>query len=65
MKLEDEAKASRTAEFQMIVEMIEASMALAVKKGKHPLTNGCGCIVCAERRKQMIQGPEPEWKYFL
>jgi hypothetical protein len=65
MKPEEEAEAARKEELRMIVEMIEASMALAVKKGKHPLTNGCGCIVCAERRKQLIRGTEPEWKYWL
>lgn len=65
MKRGDEAEAARKEELRMIVEMIDASMALAVKKGKHPLTDGCGCIVCAERRKQLIRGPEPEWKYWL
>ena len=65
MKPEEEAEAARKEELRMIVEMIEASMALAAKKGKHPLINGCSCIVCAEKRKQMIRGPEPEWKYFL
>ncbi len=65
MKAGEEAEAARKEELRMIVEMIDASMALAVKKGKHPLTNGCGCIVCAERRKQLIRAPEPEWKYFL
>ncbi len=65
MTPEEKAEAARKEELHMIVEMIDASMALAVKKGKHPLTNGCSCVVCAEKRKQIIRGPEPEWKYFL
>ena len=65
MTPEEEAEAERKEELRMIVEMIEASMALAGKKGKHPLTDGCSCIVCAERRKQLIRGPEPECKYLL
>ncbi len=62
---EEKREEARKEELRMIVEMIDASMALAVKKGKHPLTDGCSCIVCAERRKQLIRGPEPEWKYWL
>ncbi len=65
MKPEDEGDATRKEELRMIVEMIDASMALAWKKGKHPLTEGCACIVCAERRKRMIRGPDPEWNYHL
>jgi hypothetical protein len=50
---------------RMIDEMIEASMELAQKKGPHPLENGCICIVCVNRRKALLKGNEPEWKYSL
>lgn len=39
---------------QMIIEMIEASMDLSGKLGKHPLTNGCPCIACVIQRKRII-----------
>jgi len=65
MKPEEQVEESRKAELRMIVEMIETSMALAVRKGEHPLTDGCSCIICAEKRKQMIRGPRLKWKYSL
>jgi len=34
-------KRRSTTDFALIVEMIEESMALSVKKGSHPLTAGC------------------------
>ncbi|MBI9085587.1 MAG: hypothetical protein JEZ11_18460 [Desulfobacterales bacterium] len=53
------------AERRMIYEMIEASMALAKKKGTHPITAGCSCIACANRRKALIYGSPAEWKHRL
>jgi len=38
----------------MVIEMIEASMDLSGKLGKHPLTNGCPCIACVIQRKRII-----------
>jgi len=60
-KLKHEQKAAR----RMIIEMIEASMALSVQKGKHPLTKGCHCIVCADRRKRIIKNTNINWRYSL
>ena len=60
-KLKHEQKAAR----RMIIEMIEASMALSVQKGKHPLTKGCKCIVCADRRKRIIEKTDINWRYSL
>jgi len=50
---------------KMIIEMIEASMALSVQKGKHPLSKGCNCIVCADRRKLILKETETDWHYRL
>jgi hypothetical protein len=55
----------RVAERRMIYEMIEASMALSLKKGAHPLTRGCNCIACANKRKLRLSGPIREWQYRL
>ena len=49
----------------MIVEMIEASIALSIQKGKHPLTRGCNCIVCVDRRKRILKSEEASWRYRL
>ena len=53
------------AKRRMIYEMMEASMALSLEKGPHPLEKGCSCVVCANRRKQILNGPEKEWKFKL
>jgi hypothetical protein len=53
------------ADWKMIAEMIEASMALSVKKGPHPLTPGCNCIACINKRKRILQGPPKPWQYRL
>ena len=53
------------AERTRIYEMIDASAELAAKLGKHPLTNGCACIVCADKRKRLVRGDKREWKYRL
>ena len=50
------------SDWKMIAEMIEASMTLSVKKGSHPLTPGCNCIVCLNKRKRILQGPQKPWK---
>lgn len=55
----------QAAERRMIYEMIEASVALSLSKGPHPLTKGCRCIACANKRKRTMAGPPREWKYRL
>ncbi|MDA3896882.1 MAG: hypothetical protein PF482_12145 [Desulfobacteraceae bacterium] len=59
------AKNHRNADWAMIVEMIEESMALSVKKGPHLLTRGCNCIVCINQRKRILDGPSRPWRYRL
>lgn len=65
MKNPKDTKQRRKTELSMIFEMIDASIELSEKSGKHPLTNGCGCIVCANRRKQLLisENPGQEWKF--
>jgi hypothetical protein len=58
-------KKRRDADWAMIVEMMEASMALSGKKGPHPLTPGCNCIVCINKRKDILKGPPRPWQYRL
>ena len=50
---------------QLIIEMIEASMKLAADKGAHPLTPGCSCIACVNKRKRILQGHPKPWRYTL
>ena len=50
---------------RMIIEMIEASMVLSGQKGKHPVTKGCNCIVCADRRKRIMMKTTINWQYRL
>ncbi len=50
---------------ELIIEMIDASMQKAGEKGPHPLTPGCRCIVCVNRRKRSLKGPDRKWRYRL
>lgn len=50
---------------RMIYEMVEASMALSGKKGCHELEKSCSCILCVNKRKQILNGPSKEWKFVL
>ena len=50
---------------RLITEMIEASMRLAKEKGPHPLTPGCSCIACVNKRKRKLAGPPKPWRYYL
>ena len=52
-------------ERKMILEMIDASWELAERLGEHPLKNGCNCIACVNRRKQILHDREEEWKFRL
>ncbi len=61
-------KRSREAvkeERRMILEMINASWELAERLGNHPLKNGCNCIACVNKRKQIIDDRQGEWKFEL
>ncbi len=50
---------------QIIFEMINASISLAARKGKHALERGCNCIACVNKRKRYFQNPQKQWKYRL
>ena len=52
-------------ERKMILEMINASWDLAEQLGKHPVTAGCNCIACVNRRKQLIDQSTEVWKFEL
>jgi hypothetical protein len=49
----------------MIVEMINAGFRLAEKLGRHPLTKGCNCIACVNKRKRILKTPKTDWKFKL
>ncbi len=51
-------------ERKQILEMIDASIALSIKKGPHPLKNGCRCIACENKRKLILYPPKP-WRFRL
>ena len=59
--LEDEIKKDQI----LIFEMIEASIELAEKKGKHPLEPDCNCISCINLRKRELYNNEREWRFKL
>jgi len=65
MNKSDQTEETRRAKQRIIAEMIDASIELSKKLGKHPLTQGCNCIVCVTRRKRLLRGPDREWKYKL
>ncbi len=65
MTNEDEKRERLLNERRMIYEMIEASMELSVKKGEHPLERGCGCVVCVNKRKALMDNGPKRWKYRL
>jgi len=52
-------------ERKMILEMINASYDLAEQLGKHPVTAGCNCIACVNRRKQLLDQRTEVWKFEL
>ena len=58
-------KERRNADWALIVEMIEEGMALALEKGIHPLTPGCNCIACVNKRKRILNGSPQLWRYRL
>ena len=52
-------------ERKMILDMIDKSMELAERLGKHALKSGCNCIDCVNRRKRLIDDRKAEWKFEL
>ena len=50
---------------RMIVEMIEAAIAVSIQKGRHSLVKGCNCIACTDRRKRILRQTEANWNYKL
>ena len=65
MRTDVDLSKKRRMERIKIFEMIEASLELAKKKGKHPLERGCCCIACVNRRKRLIEGDEKGWKFTI
>ncbi|RZB34199.1 MAG: hypothetical protein SRB2_03592 [Desulfobacteraceae bacterium Eth-SRB2] len=65
MKHPVKKKYSITAQRRIILKMINASFIQAQKLGAHPLTKGCNCIVCVNKRKRIIKGPTTDWKFKL
>jgi len=58
-------KRPRTQDWRLIVEMIDEGMSLSLEKGVHPLTPGCNCIACINKRKRILQGSPQPWRYRL
>ncbi len=56
---------SGALQHQIIMEMISASYDLAEKLGRHPLTKGCSCIACVNKRKRILKTPKTDWKFKL
>jgi len=50
---------------KLIIDMIDSSIELAQKLGKHPLTKGCNCISCINKRKRIIYPQVKQNKYKL
>lgn len=55
------------SERNRIIEMIDASMKLAEKSGKHLLRPGCNCIVCVNKRKELLnlKNSDRKWEFCL
>ncbi len=55
------------SERKRIIEMIDASIELAEKLGKHPLKSGCNCIVCVNKRKELLglKNSDRQWEFCL
>jgi len=52
-------------ERRMILETIDASRHLAEKLGKHPVTKGCNCISCVNKRKRLLNRGNGDWEFEL
>lgn len=50
---------------RLIIEMIDAAVALSVKKGPHPMEKGCNCIACVNKRKEKSRENPACWKFRL
>jgi hypothetical protein len=51
--------------FKQIIEMMEQSIAIAEKRGKHPFDNQCGCMACIIRKKRLLRENHPQSPFFL
>ncbi len=56
---------SHTAQRRMVIEMINDSFRPAEKHGSHPLTKGCNCICCINKRKRILEKTRRAWKFKL
>jgi len=50
---------------KQIVEMIEESIILSEKLGKHPLDGGCSCMACVTQKKRMLEPRVYKSKFLL
>lgn len=50
---------------KLIFAAIDESIELAERKGKHPLEPGCICILCVNRRKELLYPRKVKYKYSL
>lgn len=51
--------------FNQIIELIDASIVLSEKLGKHPFAGDCSCMACITRKKRMLQQRFHESKFSL
>ncbi len=67
MKHSDDREKICNAKRKIIMEMIDASIKLSQKLGKHPLTKGCNCIACVRERKKILnlKNMDQEWEFCL
>jgi len=65
MKDQAVKNSSNTMQHRMIAEMIDASFRLSETLGRHPLSKGCNCIHCVNKRKRLLKAPVKDWKYKL
>ncbi len=49
----------------IIFEMISSSIELSETLGKHPLTKGCNCVSCINKRKRIIKTLKNNWRFSL
>ena len=64
-KTEEKLEIEQANARRLVFEMMETAVALAVKKGPHPLETGCNCMACISKRKTLERGEMGPWKYVL
>ena len=65
MKDQAARKSLHAMKRRMIAEMIDASFRLSETLGRHPLSKGCNCIDCVNKRKRLLKAPLKDWKFKL